>query len=51
MSIRGERQHEKYGTQDVLSLRYPRHRFNVQRVNGKERSHEGALPKRIGHLL
>jgi hypothetical protein len=49
--ICGQRQCEEHGTQDIFSLSYPRDRLNVQRVNGKERGHEGALPKRTGHLL
>lgn len=51
MSIRCQRQHEKRCAQYILSLSYPRHRFNVQRVNGKERSYEGAFPNRTGHSL
>ena len=46
---RPEREHEKQPAQHVPSLGHPGHRFDMQRMNGKDRRHPGAGPKIAGH--
>ena len=47
--IRPEREHEKERAQHILAFGQPGHGFHMQRMQGKERGHEGAAPKRPGH--
>ena len=47
--VRSEGQHEKQPAQHVPSLGQPGHRFDVQRMNGKDRRHPGTGPKIAGH--
>ena len=47
--IGAEREHEKQSAQHVAPLGDPGHLLDVLRMDGKDRGHEGAGPKLVGH--
>src|ERR1039458_3831842 len=47
--IRPNRQQEEERAEDVLALGSPSHRFDVQRMQGKQCRHQGTSPQRAGH--
>lgn len=42
-------QYPKKGRQDIFTFGDPRHRLDMQRVNGEQGCHTCAAPKRSGH--
>src|SRR5439155_21336945 len=49
--IRPQAQEPEESAQDIFAFGDPRHRFNVEGVQGEERSYESAAPKGARHLL
>jgi len=45
-----EGQHPEKGTQDIFSCGNPGHRFDMQRVYGKQHGHDGAMKRLLGQL-
>src|SRR5207248_295833 len=48
IQIRGEREHKEESTQNVFAFGNPDDRLHPQRMDGKDRRHECASPKRAG---
>ena len=44
-----EREHAEHAAEDILALRNPCDGFDAQRMDGKDRSHEGTAPQGGSH--